>query len=332
MKKHLCALGAAFIVALAIPGLVSAARASKWPNRPVTLVIPYKPGGGGETMVRLVMQQMSADTGYTFVIENRPGAGGTIGAAMVARAAPDGYTLLASGLGSCIIAPSFMHVTFNPSKDFTHIAYFGGPPPALAVTAGFPAKTVQQYIDISRKTPGGVTFASSGFGTHVYLMAELFKSLSGARMVAVPYNGGGPAMKDLIAGHVSSAVVSLGTVAPYVRSGSVRLLAVASPKRLHDFPEVPTFAELGYKEMTSVTWFGLSGPADLPHNIVLKLNAAVRAAMAKPFVKDKLVIDGIEPNNLTPEQFSQFFRTELSRWRKIALKVKKQAQKSAKAN
>lgn len=318
------------LVALTLT-LAFPARAEKWPERPVTVVMPYRAGGGGETMVRLVMQQLSRKMGQSFIIENRAGAGGTLGVGYVAKERPDGYTLLASGLGSSVIAPLFVRVAFDALKDFTHIALFGGPPPVLAVNTTFPAETLQQYIEISRSRPQGIAFASSGFGTHVHLMAELFKSLAGANMEHVPYNGGGPAMADLVAGHVPSAVVSLGTVSQYVRNGTVRILAVASPKRVRDFPEVPTFAELGYEDMTSVTWFGLSGPAGLPRDIAVKLNAEVRAAMTKPEVLDKLAAEAIEPSNLDPEGFTQFFRDETARWRPIARKVTESRQ-PAKAN
>ena len=325
MKEQSRTLRAA-LLALAALVVAFPAQADKWPDRPVTVVIPYKPGGGGDTMVRLVMQQVSQDMGQSFIIENRPGGGGTIGAGYVAKERPDGYTLLAGGVGSLVVAPLFVHVNFDAIKDFTHIALFGGPPPTLAVTAGFPAETLQQYIDMSRSRPQGITFASSGYGTHVYLMAELFKSLTGAHMLAVPYNGGGPAMTDLIAGHVSSAVVSLGTISQFAQNGSVRLLAVASPKRVRDFSDVPTFAELGYKDMTSVTWFGLSGPAGLPRDIAIKLNAEVRIAMAKPKILNMLASDAIEPNNLDPDDFTQFVRAEIARWTPIALRVKESNQ------
>ena len=308
------------LMALAVLGLVFPARA-EWPDRPVTVVMPYRAGGGGETMVRLVMQQASQTTGQSFIVENRPGGGGTIGAGFVAKERPDGYTLLGSNLATMVIAPLFVQVGFDSIKDFTHIALLGGPPPAFAVTASFPAQTLQQYVDLSRSRPQGIAYASSGYGTHVHLMAELFKSLSGANMLHVPYNGGGPAMADLIAGHVPSAINTLGTISQYARNGSVRLLAVASPKRVRDFPDVPTFAELGYPQMTSVTWFGLSAPAGLPRDIVLKLNAEVRAAMAKPEVLDKLSAEAIEPGNLDPDGFTQFIRGEIMRWTPIAQKV-----------
>lgn len=320
MRKQSTVLPAA-LLALAVLAVAIPARAEEWPTKPVMVVMPYKPGGGGETLVRLVMQQVSQDMGQSFVIENRPGGGGTIGAGAVAKERPDGYTLLGSNLATMVVAPLLVRVGYDPIKDFTHVALFSGPPPALAVTASFPAKTLQQYVEISRNKPQSVTFASSGYGTHVHLMAELFKSLSGANILHVPYSGGGPAMADLVAGHVSSAFVTLGTVSQYVRNGQVRLLAVASPKRVRDFPDVPTFAELGYNQMTSVTWFGLSGPAGLPRDIVLKLNAEVRTAMTKPNVLEKLAAEAIEPANLDPDGFTQFIRDEIARWTPVAREV-----------
>ena len=331
MRKQSSTLHAALLTLMTL-AVAFAARAETWPARPVTVVMPYKPGGGGETMVRLVMQQVSQRMGQPFIIENRAGAGGTIGAGYVAKERSDGYTLFASGLGSSVVGPLFVRVAFDAMKDFTHIALFGGPPPVLAVNAAFEAKTLQQYIDISRSRPQGIAFGSSGFGTHVHLMADLFKSLTGANLLHVPYNGGGPAVADLVAGHVPSAFVTLGSVSQQVRNGNVRLLAVASPKRVRDFPGVPTFAELGYPDMTSVTWFGLSGPAGLPRDIVVKLNAEVRAAMANPEVLDKLAADAIEPNNLDPDGFTQFFRAEIARWTPIARRVNESRQPPAKAN
>jgi tripartite-type tricarboxylate transporter receptor subunit TctC len=332
--RHLSRLHAA---ALTLVALVSApvaaqaqAQALDWPTRPVTVVMPYRAGGGGETLVRLVMQQLAQTTGHSFIIENRAGAAGTVGAGAVAKERPDGYTLLASGVGGSVVAPEFVKVSFDTMKDFTHIALLGGPPPALAVTASLPAKTLQQYIELSRSRPEGISFGSSGFGTHVHLMAELFKSITGANMLHVPYNGGGPAMTDLIAGHVPSAVVSLGTVSQYARAGTARLLAVASPKRVRDFPDVPTFAELGYPTMTSVTWFGLSAPAGLPREIAVKLNAEVRAAMRKPEVLEKLRAEAIEPNDMDPDAFTQFIRSEIERWTPLARKIN--ASKPAKPN
>lgn len=311
----------AALLALAALAASGAAHAQDWPARPVTVVMPYRPAGGGESMVRLVMQQVSRTMGQNFVIENRPGAGGTLGAGLVAKERPDGYTLLANGVGSSVVGPEFVKVSFDTMKDFSHIALFGGPPPALAVTASFPAQNLKEYIELSKSRPDGISYGSSGYGTHVHLMAELFKSVTGANMVHVPYNGGGPAMTDLTAGHLASAVVSLGTVSQLARNGNARLLAIAAPKRVRDFPNVPTFAELGFPQMTSVTWFGLSGPAGLSPSIAAKLNAEVRAAMRKPEVLEKLTADAIEPNDLDPNGFAEFIRAEIARWAPIARQI-----------
>ncbi len=297
--------------------------AQDWPSRPVVVVMPYRPGGGGETMVRLVMNRISQDIGQQFIIENRPGAGGTIGVAHVAKARPDGYTLLASGLGSGVVAPAMMPVSFDSMKDFTHIALFGGPPPVLAVNAAFEPKSLQEYVSLARSKPGGVSFASSGHGTHVHLLGELFAARTGANLVHVPYNGGGPAAADVMAGHVPSAFVTLGSISQHVRTGKVRLLAVATTSRVRDYLDVPTFAELGFKEMTGATWFGLSAPAGLQRAVVTRLNAAVIAAMAHPEVAGKLAAEAIEPPNLDADAFTSFFRAEIARWSPIAATLKK---------
>jgi tripartite-type tricarboxylate transporter receptor subunit TctC len=325
LHTRACLIALYILVALSFcssPLVVLATRAGTWPDRPTVIIIPYKPGGGGETLIRLIMQQVGASTGQAFVMENRPGAGGTLGAGYVAKAPADGYTLLASGVGCCVVGPMFVHASFNPIRDFTPIALFGGAPPALVVNSKFESQTLQQYVDISHRYVQGITYASPGYGTHIHLIAEFFKSLSGANILHVPYAGGGPAIIDLISGNVSSAFVSLGTVAQYAKTGDLRILAVASRARLPDFPEVPTFAELGYGAMTSITWFGLSGPANLPRDIVLKLNAQVRKALAEPVVLRALSADSIEPNALGPEQFEQFVRAELARWTPIAKTIK----------
>ncbi len=301
------------------------APAQDWPSRPVVVVMPYRPGGGGESMVRLVMARVSQDMGQQFVIENRAGAGGTIGAAYVAKARPDGYILLASGLGSGVVAPAMETVSFDSMKDFTHIALFGGPPPVLAITAAFPGQTLQQYIELSRARPEGIAFASSGHGTHVHLLGELFSSRTGAKMVHVPYNGGGPAGADLMAGHVPSAFVTLGSISQHLRAGKIRILAVATSSRVAEFPNVPTFGELGYKELTGATWFGISGPAGLPRAVAVKLNAAVRAAMSSPEVRGKLAGEAIEVGELDPDAFTEFFRAEIARWAPIARTLKDSA-------
>ena len=307
-----------FIALSLCASLPAPAPAQDWPARPVVVVMPYRPGGGGESMVRLVMTRVGQDLGQQVLIENRPGAGGTIGAAYVAKAKPDGYILLASGLGSSVVAPAMETVPFDAMRDFTHVALFGGLPPILAVNAAFPAKSLQDYVSVARASKAGIAYGSSGHGTHVHLLGELFKIRTGGNMIHVPYNGGGPAAADLMAGHVPSALVTLGSVSQHVRAGKARALAVATLKRVPEMPGVPTFAELGFKEMSGATWFGLSGPAGLPRAITLKLNAAVRAAMAHAEIRPKLAAEAIEPGELDPDAFTDFFRAEIAHWTPIA--------------
>ena len=310
----------AFVASLML--LSSLAAAQDWPSRPIKVILPYSPGGGSDVITRLIMDRVSRKFVQQFVTENRPGAGGTIGSDIVAKARPDGYTLIVSGMGSHVVAPVLMNAPFDPMKSFTHIALFGGPPLALAVHPAFEAKTLQQFVELSRATPEGIAYGSPGSGTHAHLIGEMFRKLTGGKLVHVPYKGGGPAAADLVAGHIPSAIITLGPAAPFVRAGKLRLLALTSARRVADFPDVPTFAESGYKDMVAITWFSLSGPAGLPREIVLRLNAAVRAALAEPEVREQLLADGIEPGNLDADAFTEFFRAEIERWAPLARAVR----------
>ncbi len=308
------------LVAVALAALAAAlpARAQDWPSRPVKVIFPYQPGGGGDIIARLVLDRVSHKLGQSFVVESRSGAGGIIGADYVAKAAPDGYTLVVSGMGSHVIAPIILKAPFDPMKDFTHIALFGGPPLVLAVNPGFEAKTLQQYVELSRSAPEGIVYGSPGPGTHANLIGEMFRKLSGGRLVHVPYKGSGPSAADLVAGHIPSAIMTLGSAAGFVRSGRLRLLAVTATRRVADFPDVPTFAESGYKDIVAITWFSLSGPAGLPRSMVVRLNAEVRAALAEPDIRKRLLADGIEPGDLDADAFTAFFRAEIDRWAPLA--------------
>lgn len=304
--------------------LFRAAFADEWPARPITVIVPYKAGGGGEGMVRAVAVKLSSILGQQVVVENRGGAGGMIGAAAVSRAKPDGYVFLVSGQGSTIMAPAIAaKPPFDASRDFTHIAFLGGPPPVLAVNDAFPAKTLAQFIEIGRASPG-LPYASPGLGSHGHLIGELFKTRSKVNTLHVPYSGGGPAVIDLVSGQVPVGFMTLSSVSQQVRNGKMRILAIASRERLPDFPSVPTFEELGYPELTGVTWFGLSGPANLPQNVSQKLNAAVRQALKDPDVLAKLRREGFQTADMSVDQFDRFFRAEMARWTSIARSIPKQ--------
>lgn len=302
--------------------LFGSAQSQDWPIKPVRLIYPYGSGGGGDIIARLVADRLSRKLGQQFVIENRPGAGGVIGSDIAAKARPDGYTLLISGMGSHVVAPVLSGAPFDPLKDFTHVALLGGPPLVLAVHPEFPAKSLAQFLELTRSRSEGVVFGSPGPGTHGHLVGEMLRATAGGRMLHAPYKGGGQAVGDLVAGHIPSAVVTLGPSAQFVRAGKLRLLAVTSAKRLADFPAVPTFIELGYKDLVATTWFGVSGPAGLPAAIVAKLNNEVRLVLSLVEIRERLLPDGIEPGDLDVETFNAFFRTEIDRWSPLARALK----------
>jgi tripartite-type tricarboxylate transporter receptor subunit TctC len=296
----------------------AAACAQDFPSKPVKVVVPFAPGGASDGLARIVGDKLGKKLGQSFVIENRGGAGGIIGSDLVAKAAPDGYTLVVSGIASHVVAPAMSPAPFDPIRSFSHIALFGGPPTGLMVHPSVEARTVAEFVAQSKSRPGGYSFASPGYGTHAHLIGELFRQRTGANMVHVPYKGGGPAVADVVAGHVLTSFSTIAAGLPHARAGKTRFLATTAEKRLPDLPDVPTFAELGMKELTAITWFGLSGPAGMQRDIVNKLNMEVRAALALPDVREKLAPEGIEPNTLDADAFTAFVKSEMERWGPIA--------------
>jgi tripartite-type tricarboxylate transporter receptor subunit TctC len=291
------------------------ALAQTWPAKTVRIIVPFSPGGTADTLGRLVAQKLSESLKENFIVENRGGAGGVIGSELVAKAAPDGYTLLVSGVASHCIAPALSkNFPFDPLRDFTHIALFGGPPGVLIVNPALPTQDLRQFIAYAKKDPGKLAYGSPGNGTQGHLIAEQLKQVAGIEMTHVPYKGASLAVADLIAGHVPVASTTLTTAATQIKAGKARALAVSSAKRVQDFPEVPTFAELGYPELTASIWFSLSGPAGMAPEMVSRLNTEVRRALQAPDVRERLRPEGIEPGDLDPQQFTAFVGTELKRW------------------
>jgi tripartite-type tricarboxylate transporter receptor subunit TctC len=289
--------------------------AQAWPAKPVRIVVPFAPGGTADTLGRLVAQRLAESFKENFVIENRGGAGGVIGSELVAKAAPDGYTLLVSGVASHCIAPALSkNFPFDPLRDFTHIALFGGPPGVLVVNPALPTQDLKQFIAYAKKEPGKLAYGSPGNGTQGHLIAEQLKQVAGIQMTHVPYKGASLAVADLIAGHLPVTSTTLTTAATQIKAGRARALAVSSLKRVPDFPDVPTFGELGYPELTASIWFSLSGPAGIAPEIVSRLNAEVRRALQAPEVRERLRPEGIEPGDLDPQQFAAFLASELKRW------------------
>ena len=301
--------------AVASVSLAASALAQGWPAKPVRIVAPFAPGGTADTLGRIVAQKLSESLKQNFVVENRAGAGGVIGSELVAKAAPDGYTLVVSGVASHCIAPALSkNLPFDPLRDFTHIALFGGPPGVLVVNPQLPTQDLKQFIAYAKANADRLAYGSPGNGTQGHLIAEHFKQLTGVQMQHVPYKGASLAVADLIAGHTPVTSTTLTTAATQIRAGKARALAVTSTQRVPDFPDVPTFAELGYPELTASIWFSLSGPAGIPADIVHRLNAEVRRALRLPDVRERLRPEGIEAADLDPQQFTAFVESELKRW------------------
>jgi tripartite-type tricarboxylate transporter receptor subunit TctC len=291
------------------------AAAQPWPARPVKVIVPFAPGGSADTLGRIVAQKLGEQLKQSFVVENRPGAGGALGAELVSNAPPDGHTLLVSGIAPLVIAPHLPQGTpYDPMRDFTHVALFGGPPAILAVHPSVKAKDLREFVLLAKSKPGELSYGSPGNGTQGQLVAELFKQRAGIDIVHVPYKGGSAAVSDLIAGHVPSVSTTLTTAAPQIRAGKARGLAISAASRLAEFPEIPTFAEMGYQDLVATVWFSLSGPAGLPADIVERLNAEVNRALELPDVRERLKPEGIIPSRLTARDFSGFVADEVRKW------------------
>jgi len=302
----------------AAAALCGSAGAQSWPAKPVRIIVPFAPGGTADTLGRLVAHKLGESFKESFIVENRGGAGGVIGSDLVAKSEPDGYTLVVSGVASHCIAPALRKdFPFDPLRDFTHIALFGGPPGVLVINPSLPAKDLKEFIAYAKSENGKLAYGSPGNGTQGHLIAEQLKQVAGIQMTHVPYKGASLAVSDLIAGHVTVTSTTLTTAAAQIRAGRARALAVTSLKRVPDFPEIPTFAELGYPELTAAIWFSLSGPAGMPPEIVNRLNAEVRRILQLPDVRERLRPEGIEPGDLDPQEFTAFVAAEIKRWAPI---------------
>lgn len=301
------------LVALLALVFATGALAQPWPSRPVKIVAPFAPGGSADTLGRIVAKKLSEQLKENFVVENRAGAGGALGSEQVSNAAPDGYTLVVSGIASHVIAPQLPQGTpYDPMKDFTHIALLGGPPAVLAVNPSLPAKNLKDFVELAKKQK--LSYGSPGNGTQGQLVAELFKQKAGIDLQHVPYKGASAAVSDLMGGHLQSVSTTLSTAATQIKAGKARALALSSSTRLPDYPDVPTFAESGYPDIIGTVWFSISGPKGLPDEIVQKLNAEIRRALETSEVRERLRHDGIAPNRLDAKEFTAFVADELRRW------------------
>ena len=314
-SRNAAACGAALLSTFcAIPGAIAAGQTG-FPERPLRYILGSAPGGGPDVAARIVMAQLGRQLGQQVVIENRPGASGTIGTEAIARATPDGYTIGHGNIQTLAISRSVLpKLPYNIDKDLQPVVHMYGTPNLLAVTVSLPVQSVQELIGYAKKNPDKLLYASTGNGSSVHVGIELFKLLTGTQMVHVPYKAAVVAIADLTAGRVHLMADNINSIGPHVKAGRLRGLAVTSAKRVHAFAELPTVAEAGVAGFDVSAWAGVIVPAGVPRNIVLRLNAEVNKALAAPAVSEKLPELGLIVAGGTPEQFAAHIRKEASRW------------------
>lgn len=298
------------------------AQPAGWPARPVRMVIGYPPGGSTDIAGRLLAERLGQRLGQQVIVDNRAGAGGTLAAASVVRAEPDGYTLLLAASPEVSIAPiTTKALPYDPVADLQPITLVGQVPFFLVVHPSVPATTLQQFIEYARKNPGKLNYSSFGNNTSNHLAGEFFKSLTGIHAVHIPYRGSGPSMVDLIGGQVQYSFDTPPAVMEHVRAGKLRALAVASRQRLPGTPDVPTFAEAGLASFSGGTWFGLLAPSRTPRPIIERLNADVVALLNSPELSRAFAEKGIVASPQSPDEFGRFVQGEVSKWKQLAAKL-----------
>ena len=326
MKKAITMAAALVLAALAVVTASAQAQAQDYPNRTITLVVPYPPGGGVDVLARVVAEKLSGALGQQVIVDNRVGGSGLVGTRTAIRSAPDGYTLFFGHTGSISINPSlYANAGFDPRKDFTAIGLFASMPVALLAHPSFGPKTIGEFVTFAKKQGSSMNIGTSAVGTGGYLSAELFKSLAGVEATLIPYKGTAPLMNDLLGGHVPVAFGVLPPAMGNLAAGTLRGMAVLDKQRFSLLPDVPTANESGMPGFESVLHYGLLGPAGLPRPIVDKLNAALRAAAATDEVKKRINNEGGDPLISSPEEYAKDIDQEETKWstliRKLNLKV-----------
>lgn len=315
--KTLPLLARCLLAATALLGATLASAQDGYPNKPVRIIVPFAPGGGGDAVTRTISDRLSERLGQPVIIENKPGASGFIGAQAVATAAPDGYTILMGFDGAMVVAPNLMKASFDPITDFAPITKLCDATLVVAVHPSVTAKDFKELIEFSKTQKGGMSFGSSGAATTTHLAGELLAQRTGMALTHVPYKGGGQAVTDVVGGQIPMIITVIPTIASFVKDGRLRAVAVASAQRSEVLPNVPTIAESGAPGFEVTSWYSLLAPAKTPKPIIDRLQREVAAVLALPEVRDRYLKGGFVPVGNKPEEFAAQMKTDLARWAKV---------------
>lgn len=316
-KKMIMSLVSRIAICLSSALMIGAVQAQSWPTKPIKFIVPYPPGGGTDVIARIVQEPLAKELGQQVIIDNRGGAGGSIGSALAAQSPSDGYTVLFT-LSSHTINPSFYpRLPFDTERDFSPVVTIASLPQILVANPNFPAKNVKEVIEMAKAKPGSISYASVGNGSPGHLAGAMMATDAGVDMVHIPYRGGGPAITDVIAGQVPLLWVSIPAAAQFVKSGKVKALAVSTVKRSAVFPDVPTMAESGFKDFEVDSWYAMFVPASTPKPIVERLNKAALKVLAQPEVKEKLLSQGAEAVGDSPSQLGAVVKKEIAKWKQV---------------
>jgi tripartite-type tricarboxylate transporter receptor subunit TctC len=306
------------LLALATTTFCTGAFAQAWPARPIRLVVPFPPGGGTDIIARSTSQAVAAATGWTFVVDNKPGAGGNLGVDAIAKSKPDGYTIVIGQTSNLAINPTlYAKMPYDSQKDLAPIVLLANAPLVMVTGADSPLKTVADAVNAAKAKPAALNFASPGNGTVAHLTSEMFQKAAGVKTQHVPYKGAAQALTDVVSGTVDLYMSSVPTLIGQIKQGKLRPLAVTSAKRVDDLPNVPTIDESGYKGFEAVTWFGLVAAAGTPKEVIAKLNTEFNKALQQETLRKKLSDEGAEAAGGTPEQFGTLIKDEVPRWGKV---------------
>ncbi len=303
------------LITAALLTVIAPVAAQEYPSKPVRLVVPFTPGGTTDILGRLVAQKLSEAFGRQVIVDNRPGAGGTIGSDIVAKSPPDGYTLIMGHIGTFGVNPTlYPKLPYDAVKDFQPITLFAMIPNLMSVNPSLPAKSVKEVVALARAKPGALNYGSGGNGSAAHLATEYFKLMTKTDIVHIPYKGTAPAITDLLAGNISMIITGVPAQLGHIKSGRLRALGVASAKRLPLFPELPTIAEAGVKGYEATQWYGVLAPANTPRPVVAKLNVTLVKALQGADVKERLAAEAGEPVGNSPEEFLAYIQKEIARW------------------